>query len=169
MAVLFDRGVEASALFSECRTWRYTLTRTWDRKNPLIAFVGLNPSTADETKLDNTTTKCVKWARRDGFGSYVMLNLFGLVSTLPGALKAAADPVGPDNDLWIKQTFSDASAVVFCWGTTLHNLTGPRIEVVKQLADEAGLNPLCPGHTKAGFPKHPCRLANATKLVLYKR
>lgn len=162
---LIDTGQAGGAEFSACRRWRWTLTRVWDPAKPTISFVGLNPSVADENKLDRTTAKCVKWAERDGFGKYVMLNLYGLVSTLPSGLKKAFDPVGPDNDEWIQKTFAESAAVVFCWGATWNKFTGPRIEVVTELARAAGLKPLCPGLTKAGFPLHPCRLANATRLI----
>jgi hypothetical protein len=40
-----DKG----AIFSPCRTWRYLLWRNWDLSLPACAFIGLNPSTADET------------------------------------------------------------------------------------------------------------------------
>lgn len=167
MRDLFGYEVLAGAEFSPCRTWRYTLTRTWDQDRPVIAYVGLNPSYANEKRLDRTTQKCVKWAERDGYGKYVMLNLFGFVSTLPEGLLTAPDRVGPENDEWIAKTFAEASTVVFCWGATLSKLTADRIEIVRKLADEAGLNPLCPGHTKEGFPLHPCRLENATRMILY--
>lgn len=159
---------KATAVFSPCRTWRYVLTRTWDTSLPSIAFLGVNPSIADEHKLDNTTKKCRKWSARDGYGTYVMLNLFGLVSTNPKGLRSHNDPNGPENDDWIRKTLSEVKAVVFAWGATANNLTGPRIEFVEQVARELGHKPLCLGVTKGGFPLHPCRLANATKLVPYR-
>lgn len=164
---LIDPDEEPDATFSPCRRWRFTLTRTWNPNLPTIAFVGLNPSVADEEKLDNTTKKCVRWAKRDGFGKFVMLNLYGIVSTNPAGLKTVEDPVGRDNDFWIRATFRQAKAVVFCWGATLNQFTSDRIAAVEEMALEAGLAPLCPGHTKAGFPLHPCRIANATNLIPY--
>jgi hypothetical protein len=34
--------IHKSAVFSPCRTWRYTLTRIWDPTLPLAMFIGLN-------------------------------------------------------------------------------------------------------------------------------
>ena len=40
------------AEFSRCRKYRYTLWRRWDFESELnqLMFIGLNPSTADETE-----------------------------------------------------------------------------------------------------------------------
>lgn len=162
---LFDSGIKSDALFSPCRTWRYTLTREWDSSLPGIAFIGLNPSTADADKLDNTTTKCVKWAKRDGFGRYVMLNLFGLVSTNPNGLLTAPDPVGPNTDAWIAHVLSRCPAVVFCWGSTHAKLLTPRIAVVEQITRDMGRTPQCLGVTGGGFPRHPLYLRNDTQMI----
>ncbi len=159
---------KASALFSPCGTWRYTLSRRF-APGPTIAFVGLNPSSATQYKLDNTTKKCLRWARREGYGQYVMLNLFGLVSTDPDGLLTAEDPNGPGNDAALMETFATATAIVFCWGVTLHKFTAPRIKAVEQMAEDAGVEPLCPGYTKAGFPRHPLYVKNNTQLIPYKR
>jgi hypothetical protein len=42
------------ATFSPDRAYRYKLWRTWDQSLPTLAFVMLNPSTADEEQLDPT-------------------------------------------------------------------------------------------------------------------
>ena len=160
-------GRAAGATFSLDGKYRYRLWRMWDWESPTIAFIGLNPSTADANKLDNTTTKCVHWAKRDGFGQYVMLNLFGLVSTDPKGLKTVDDPTGTENDDWIRTTLSEAKAVVFCWGCTAQKLTEPRIKRVEEMTRDAGLKPLCVAVTKGGFPKHPLYAKNNTILMPY--
>lgn len=162
---LFDTGLEANAVFSPCRTWRYTLIRKWDTTKPAIAFIGLNPSIANEDRLDNTTKKCVAWARRDGFGSYVMLNLFGIVSTDPFGIRTADDPNGPENDAWIEKTLRQSQTVVFCWGSTYAHILGERIKIVEQITRNTGLTPHCLGVTGGGFPKHPLYLRNDTRIV----
>lgn len=165
MRTLFDDGLDSDAVFSPCRTWRYSLTRTWDTDKPAIAFIGLNPSIANENRLDATTKKCVAWARRDGFGRYVMLNLFAMVSTDPQGLKTAVDPVGPETDAWIEKTLQQSKSVVFCWGCTYEKLLAPRIAAVEQITRNTGLTPQCLGVTGGGFPKHPLYLRNDTRMV----
>lgn len=46
--------MKSEAILSVDRKYRYVLTRTWDETLLNIMFVGLNPSTADETTDDPT-------------------------------------------------------------------------------------------------------------------
>ena len=55
--------MKSSALFSECRTYRYALWRVWDESLDSILFIGLNPSTADESHNDPTISRCINFAK----------------------------------------------------------------------------------------------------------
>lgn len=46
--------MKKTAKLSDCRTYRYELQRIWDESKPYAMFIGLNPSTADETEDDPT-------------------------------------------------------------------------------------------------------------------
>lgn len=146
-------AVQSHAGFSPCRRYRYTLSRTWDAASPPLVFIGLNPSTADETTDDPTIRRCIGFARRDGFGGIVMLNLFALRSTDPAALSDASDPVGPWND---DQIFAACKGrtVVAAWG--VHGTLRGRDKVVRRLL--AGVDLRCLGRTKEGNPRHPLYL-----------
>lgn len=71
-------------------TVRYTLGIRGD--NPLVCF-GINPSTAAPGKLDNTLRSVAKVALRNGFDSWIMLNLYPLRMTDPNGLPDLMDPV----------------------------------------------------------------------------
>ena len=60
----------ADAVFSPCRTWRYELRRMWGEQ-PYAMFVGLNPSTADETIDDLVISSAVGLA----LGAHLVLVL----------------------------------------------------------------------------------------------
>ncbi|MDA8965892.1 DUF1643 domain-containing protein, partial [Pseudomonadales bacterium] len=100
--------IETSADFSPCRTYRYALWRTWDKTEPYVLFLGLNPSTADETENDPTITRCIDFAKQLGFGGLCMANLFAFRATQPKDLKQAKDPVGDANDKWLSKLHRDA-------------------------------------------------------------
>jgi hypothetical protein len=57
-----------TALFSPCGTFRFRLGRRWS-DGPSLAFVLLNPSTADETADDQTVRRCMGFAQREGDGA----------------------------------------------------------------------------------------------------
>lgn len=124
--------------------YRYRLTRVWDPTLPTITFVLLNPSTADAEHLDPTLRRCVGFAKRDGFGSMVILNLYAFRSPSSKVMRAA-DPVGPDND----SVLATASGVVVAgWGVNAD--TARVAEAVALLPPLQAL-----GVTKHGHPRHP--------------
>jgi hypothetical protein len=107
---------DAGARFSRCRRWRYLLWRCWDASRPAANFLMLNPSTADELKLDPSCTRARNYAQKWGFGSLIVTNLFGWRATDPGDMKAIGDPVGPGNDAAILRAAREAAIVVCAWG-----------------------------------------------------
>jgi len=145
-------NVLRSAVFSPCRTWRYSIYRIWDETKPLLAVVGLNPSTADETLDDPTIRRCIRFARDWGYGGLVMLNLFAFRSTDPAGLRSAQDPIGPDNDQHLlKET--EGRRALCAWGT--HGVLQGRGATVAALLKTVGRELVCLGRTKGGHPKHP--------------
>jgi hypothetical protein len=87
-------STRSGAKFSRCRRWRYLLWRKW-ADGPVANFLMLNPSTADEVKLDPSCTRARLYAEHWGFGALIVTNLFGWRATDPDEMKAARDPVGP--------------------------------------------------------------------------
>ncbi|MBT7061974.1 MAG: DUF1643 domain-containing protein [Lentisphaerae bacterium] len=115
-------------------------------------FVGLNPSTADETKDDPTIQRCVRFSREWRYGGVYMLNLFAYRATKPEELRKARDPVGPENNVTLKEYARRAGMIVACWGN--HGaLLGRHRQVT-------GILPrmLCFGITAGGEPRHPLYL-----------
>ena len=109
-------AMKSGISFSPCRTWRYKLSRRWSKAGPMVAFIGLNPSTADEINDDPTVRRCIGVARRWGFGGMFMLNVFAFRSTNPRVLKTVADPIGPRNDAALLNTCRRCDMVAACWG-----------------------------------------------------
>lgn len=156
------------ATFSPCGTWRYRLWNRWEDTGRVLGFVGCNPSKAGSLKLDGTmrwdltARKFDGFAARLGFGGWYAVNLFGLVSTNPAGLRSFdGDPVGPDNDAWVRAVAIACDRVVLCWGAT-GGVFAERVEHV--LGVLAGCSLWCFGRTKDGHPRHPSRLPYATAL-----
>jgi hypothetical protein len=158
--------MQRDALISECGSFRYWLTRVWDERLPTLAFIMLNPSTADASADDPTIRKCVGFAQRNGFGGISVVNLFAYRATDPAELKRAGWPVGPANDLEIGrvlyQVHRAGGKVVCAWGVNAR-----RHERVGQVAGQANLLRV-PLHalrvTADNVPCHPLMLPYSCQL-----
>lgn len=53
-----NKYIQSSANIGEDGRYRYELSRTWDDALPSIAFILLNPSTADADIDDRTVEHC---------------------------------------------------------------------------------------------------------------
>ena len=155
------------AVFSEDKKYRYVLRRTWKTGRGMVAFIGLNPSTATETSNDPTVSRCIDFAKRWGFSGMYMLNLFGLRSTNPTLLYEVRDPVGIDNDRYIFETLGDVRLIVACWGNhgDLHN----RSEEFYDLLRWKGFDLKCFKVTRKGEPIHPLYIKKNQQLQKYIR
>lgn len=158
--------IRSTAEFSPCRRWRYSLFREFDSGSGTVAFIGLNPSTADETTNDPTVSRCLRFAHAWGFGQMHMLNIFAWRDTDPHGMKAAGDSVGPNNDRELRRTALSADLVVACWGVHGAHL-GRGEYVANQLLADVPLQ--CFGLTKEGHPKHPLYLRADSTLVSFRK
>ena len=116
----------------------------------------LNPSTADEFKLDPTCSRARDYAERWGYGSLVVTNVFAWRATDPAALRAARDPVGPDNDRAILRAAREAAIVVCAWGN--HGLQLGRGDAVVRLLERARVRLHALHVNRTGAPAHPLYL-----------
>lgn len=157
--------MKQGALFSQDRLHRYELWRVWDEKKPRAMFIGLNPSTADETKDDPTVRRCIGFAQRWGYGGLTMTNIFAYRSTDPHRMKEFHDPVGPGNNVSLISCAADAGVVVAAWG--VHGQHKDRERFVYNML-QGFVQLKCLGQTKDGHPKHPLYLRADLEPVPFK-
>jgi hypothetical protein len=134
---------------------------------PALMVIGLNPSTADESKLDPTLKRCVAFAHSWGYGGFVMANLFAFRATDPLDMKACLEPVGPDNDTFLIELAFACKLVLAAWGT--HGGWLGRDDEVIDLLTSRGVNLACLALTKFGFPKHPLYVKGDTRPMVFRR
>jgi len=147
----------SGAIFSEDARYRYLLWRIWDETKPPVLFIGVNPSTADGEKKDPTLGRMIGFAKDIGFGGIYVANLYAIVSKIPEIIRKIDDPIGPENDTFLKQKASEGIAVIFCWGSF------PWISDRANRVQEMFSDPYCLGCNSDGSPKHPLYLPAATK------
>ena len=157
MKDLFNR--EDNAFFSSDRKHRIWLCRIWDNSKPRVMFIGLNPSTANETSNDPTIRRVQSMAKSWGYGGVYMMNLFTFISTDPKKLDIINGNV-TNADGWLLDTASKCDKVIFAWGN--FNVFGRDKEVMKMFPDAYALH-----INKNGSPKHPLYVKSDVKPILF--
>ncbi len=162
-------GIAAAVFHSPSRTYRYLLTRIWDPTVKPLVFLMLNPSTADALDDDATIRRLAGpkgFARREGAGGIVVVNLFALCSTDPRALVRHPGPVGPYNDVFVRQAVGQGSRVVAAWGAA--PIAEERGKAVAETLAARGVSLWCLGTTGKGQPRHPLYLPGEAVLEPYR-
>jgi hypothetical protein len=155
---------KSAAGLSDCGTYRYWLTRTWDDDKPVLCWVMLNPSTADAEQDDPTIRKCIGFARRWGYGGICVVNLFALRATDPKQLPKhyPIDRALVESNNLAISTAARGRMVVAAWGAK-GCWWGRDREVLALLRGQAVH---CLKVTKDGHPWHPLYVADDTKLMV---
>jgi len=159
-------GGRSCAVFSDCTGYRFWLSRQWDESKGMANFLMLNPSTADENRLDPTLRRCMGFAKQWGYGSMVITNICALRSTDPLALYRHTNPIGQDNLQFIRMAAALSEIVVCGWGNHGAELRTPTLKkglggyVLNWLRETPGLagNLSYLALTLAGEPGHPLYL-----------
>lgn len=149
--------------------YRYDLWRAWG-SGIQVAFIGLNPSTANAYIDDPTIRRCRNFAKAWGYDGFHMLNLFAWRATDPNDLKNAArfgkNVRGPENAEHIARVVVDCGKVICAWGSdgALANADEwLKVEVLPRV-DLWHLG-LC----KNGQPRHPLYLRKDAKPELWRK
>jgi len=147
----------STAVYSDCERYRYLLTRVWEPAGRKALFIMLNPSTATEVQNDPTVERCERRARTLGFGGFRVTNIFAWRDTDPKKMRAAAEPIGAENDAMIAQSCDWGDQIITAWGAHGEHLQ--RGVAMEALLRDMELPVFHLGLTKAGHPKHPLYIA----------
>lgn len=156
-----DLTVPKGAIFTDDRKYRYVLWRVWNPNRKVYMQIGLNPSVANELRNDPTITRGIVRAEHEGYGAFLMANLYGFVSTDPKALLKNDNTVGGLNDYYIREMVKLSDIQLCAWGS---------FKPVPQRAPavfEMLKNPYCVGINSDGQPKHPLYVGYDVPLTKY--
>ena len=152
------------AIFSNDNKYRYILLREWDNSKPNLGFIMLNPSTADGEKDDPTIRRCISFAKDNGFGSILVVNICAYRSTNPKLLKNLKIPFDHENFTWIETIAVICDKTILAYGNSVEY--APNYQ--KTLSRLHKLKPLyCLGLTKKGHPRHPLYISKNQRIVKF--
>jgi hypothetical protein len=151
----------SECLFSEDRRYRYLLIHRWGDQAPErpCLWIALNPSLADEVRLDRTLIRIRGFSATAGFNTLYVMNLFAFVASHPQALRQEPNPIGDENDHYLLEFLDKISSIFVAWGTE-GRFRDRDVEVMKFLQ---GRSPRCLGLTKNGQPRHPLYITKSVK------
>lgn len=164
-------AMERTANLSPDGVYRYRLGRRWAPGGSRMAFVMLNPSTADADVDDPTIRRCIGFAKREGCSAIAVVNLYAFRATKPVRVAEAdargVDIVGPENLLHLQTAVGSSDLVVAAWGGSIEKL--PRrdwlVDYVVDLCVGLDRDLFALGHTAAGHPRHPLYVKGDAPLV----
>jgi hypothetical protein len=161
-----QKGVTGAAKYSPCSRYRYWLTRRWGLLDaPVIMWVGMNPSTAEAHIDDPTIRKEMKFSQREGFTSYVKVNVCDYRATYPKDLnRTDLVPCSDENIETIKRLAPHAARVVLAFGVMPASLQGYVRAVLKALD---GCELSCLATTADGSPRHPLYVPEDARLRIW--
>ena len=161
---------KSGAILSRDRQYRYILTRRVGSSPRAVTFIMLNPSTADETKDDNTITWCRRFAELQGFGRLYVTNLSPLRATHPREmLEAGPEPPGvwKRNMKWVLKAALHSELVLIAWGN--HGTRTNRVHKVLGALRREGHEIFCLEVTDRQQPRHPRGFPHGRSPVPYPR
>jgi hypothetical protein len=139
--------------------YRPLLHRTLGEAGPSIAWVLLNPSTADETSDDPTLRRILGFSRRAHMATVTVVNLFTFRATRPrdllAAIREGIDAIGPDaaNALTLA---TQSDAIVMAWGRPANRAVAERTANVRRVLEASGQPIFTVGPAlSGGHPRHP--------------
>lgn len=155
-----------TAEFSGDGRYRYRLTRCLDRRLPEMAVVCLNPSKAGAFHTDPTVFSISRLVRFSGHGRFTLVNLNAAVETNPDDLGHWDDPIGPNNDLYLREVAENFDLIVLAWGANADPGRARQVAAMmwRGVCARGGQLGVW-GWTAAGQPHHPLYLASDTPLL----
>lgn len=156
-----------SAVISSCLRFRYRLDRKIAESGKVIAFFGVNPSTADADKDDNTINRMKGFTLSHQGSRFIVGNVFSYRSPHVADLSLIVDCFGDLHFSYLTEIISEADLLVPCWGSRkkLPNKLHPHLDNTMKLLIDSKKPVYSFGITKTGDPKHPLYLSSSSILI----
>lgn len=98
-------------------TYRYSLTRIWDRSLEKVVIIMLNPSIANVLKNDLSVNRCLNYCIDHNYGALEIVNLFAYIGTDSKKVGAGIEFIGEENERYIYHAIESADVIIVAWGS----------------------------------------------------
>ncbi|MFL9517741.1 DUF1643 domain-containing protein [Acinetobacter baumannii] len=159
-----------SAKFSTCKKHRFKLERDLEGKNCVVAFFGVNPSTADSVINDSTVKKWIVFAKRLNAHKLIVGNMFSYITPYVKELATCGEVTNIENEKALDSIIRDADILIACWGTRtkVRAVLRPYFDQLMDKLKNSNKPVFCFGYTKSGDPRHVGRIPYSTELIRIK-
>lgn len=164
MVIEKQSTVETTVIFSDDQFHRFLLQRKWDENKRKATIIMLNPSFADQIKVDLTVMKVGNYLAEHEYGSLDIVNLFSYISTDPEKLVKNQDLIRRETDDYIVEALKKSDLVIIAWGSDQKKYVTRKREITGIIQKHAG-NVKCFKDSQGRKGRHPSRLGNDLDLV----
>ena len=167
MTPAWNANYHVKVSIDEANQYRYLFECNWSPGGRFVTFIMLNPSVGNVEQTDPTLVRCLQYAKLWGYDGLKVVNLFAYIATDPEKLNEVLDPVGPENDDYIRYAAENSDTVILAWGECLST------HAAKQRMDETFAlvqhkKPCCLKVTAHGnYPRHPLYLSKDLQPIPY--
>lgn len=128
--------IETKAIYSDAnRCYRYYLEKSAvekeERHRKTATIIMLNPSYADEYKLDLSIMKVFNMLLDKDYTTLRVVNLFAHVASEHSALVSTIVNTGRRNDKWITKAIKNVDLLIIAWGSDKSKYKKRKYEVHK--------------------------------------
>jgi hypothetical protein len=158
------------AVFSPCGCYRYWLRRNiTDRRDRFVLWIMMNPSRANRSCNDPTTSITTGISARHGYDVHGVVNLSALIEPDSSSLTAQAGAADEINQQAIERSLGwivrHKGDIVVAWGANRH-LKQREAEMLLRLRRRPLL---CLGRNAGGSPRFPMYLPATARLAAFER
>ena len=144
---------ESGAIFTDDGDGRLALWRKWDLDKPELMFLMHSPSTASYVENDKTLEKCIRLAKKWGYGS---VNIGNLYSSLNNNYK----DFDPENKTHLLKMGNRSDIIICAWGNKEYSVDLRFLPKDKLY---------CVGTNENGTPKNPLYIKESTIPITYNK
>lgn len=144
-----NNKIENEIIYSDDKSHRYLLSRTWDKSKKIPLFITKSAGQADGIYLDLTTNIISSNLYKLGYGGFFAVNL---VSAIDSNNKILYDK---DTDSIIKKYAKLSSEIIIAWGTLTTKLMQAREKDIMSIIKKCGKNVLCVADNQGHMNVHP--------------